>query len=128
MFPKTRIKIHTKPGIGKAVFAIVEVHTREKVIESRPIKTVPCPNGYSLELNGNHIIIDEPGVLVNHSCDPNCVIVPNAYGAFDFIACRKIQKDEEITFDYESNESEITAFSNCYCGAKNCRKTMNKNR
>ena len=89
------------------------------------MKTVPHRNKYSLELNGNHIIINEPAVLVNHSCDPNCKLIPNHNGAFDFMALRNISIDEEITFDYESIESEIVAFDHCLCGSKNCRKQMN---
>lgn len=127
MKPKVAIKSHAKLSIGKAVFAITEIQKGKKVIESHLLKTVSQRNKYSLEYHGRHVIIDEPGMLVNHSCDPNCILVPNQYGAFDFIACRQIRPNEEITFDYESIESEIVAFSDCHCGTKNCRKRMNVN-
>ena len=128
MNSKVTIKMHPKMIIGRAVFAILKIQKGEKVIESHLLKTVSQRNKYSLENNGEHIIIDEPGIFVNHSCEPNCILLPNQYGAFDFIACREIYINEEITFDYETIESEIVAFSNCKCGTKNCRRRMNTNK
>ena len=104
--------------MGKAVFAITNIRKNETVIESRWVATVPHRNRYSLQLNGIHIIINKPGLLVNHSCDPNCRLIPNQLGTFDFVAIQDIRRDEEITFDYESIESEIVAFSDCFCGAE----------
>lgn len=122
------VRIETKAIVGQAVFAITNIRKDTVVISSKLEKVVPNRDKYSLELNGKHIIMNEPAVLVNHSCDPNCMLVPNQAGAFDFIAIRDIQRREEITFDYESIESEITAFSTCLCEAKNCRGQMNTNK
>lgn len=121
----TKVKIDSKSKVGQAVFAITNIHKDETVIKSQLVKTVPQRDKYSLELNGRHIIINEPGVLVNHSCNPNCILIPNHNGAFDFIAIRNISIGEEITFDYESIESEIVAFNVCLCGYEQCRKRMN---
>ena len=119
------VKINSKPGMGKAVFATANIRKDATVIESRQVSTVPHRNKYSLQLNGSHVIINKPGLFVNHSCDPNCRLIPNQLGAFDFVAIRDICIDEEITFDYESIESEIVAFSDCLCGAEQCRGRMN---
>lgn len=119
------VTINNKLEVGKAVFSTHNIQKGETVIQSQLIKTVTYRNKYSLQLNGNHIIIDEPGVLVNHSCDPNCMLIPNQLGAFDFVAIRNISKGEEITFDYESIESEIVGFSDCLCGTDRCRQRMN---
>ena len=67
-----KVKVNSKPKVGKAKTAFPNINKGETVIESQLVKTVPHRNKYSLELNGNHIIINEPAVLVNHSCDPNC--------------------------------------------------------
>ena len=40
------------------------------------------------------------------------------------MALRNLSIDEEITFDYESIESEIVAFDDCLCGSKNGRQQM----
>jgi SET domain-containing protein len=121
------VKINSKPKVGKAVFAITNIDQGETVIKSQLVKTVPNRNKYSLELNGNHIIINEPGVFVNHSCEPNCTLIANELGAFDFVAIRPISIGEEITFDYESIESKIVAFSDCLCQSEQCRGQMNLN-
>lgn len=119
------VKVDSKPIVGKAVYAVMDIKKDALVISSEVEKIVPKRDKYSLELNGQHVVINEPAVLVNHSCDPNCILVPNQAGAFDFIAIRDIQQDEEITFDYESIEPEIVAFTTCLCGAYNCRGQMN---
>ncbi|MBI9021305.1 MAG: SET domain-containing protein-lysine N-methyltransferase [Verrucomicrobia bacterium] len=122
---KTVVKNHIRPEIGIAVFAATDIQNGETVIKSRLVKKLPERTKYSLELNGDHILIDEPGVLVNHSCSPNCVLIENDHNGFDFIALRDVSKDEEITFDYESIESEISAFKDCSCGSAECRGKMN---
>ena len=121
---KTIVKSHIRPEIGMGVFAATAIRSGEIVITSHLVKKLPGRTKYSLELHGEHILIDEPGVLVNHSCSPNCVLIENHHSGFDFIAVRDISKDEEVTFDYESIESEISAFQNCICGSPACRGTM----
>lgn len=55
----------------------------------------------------------------NHSCDPNTYIK----GKVTVVASRNIKKDEEITFDYSLNESDIfwKLDKRCRCGTKKCR-------
>lgn len=121
---KITVKTHQNPAIGEAVFAVAEIDAGERVIQSQAEAVISERNKYSLEINGQHVLISKPGVLVNHSCDPNCVIQANPHGAFDFIAQRPIEAGEEITFDYLSNETEIMGFQSCECGAHNCRQNL----
>jgi SET domain-containing protein len=65
--------------------------------------------------NGTHYI--------NHSCDPNAYMT-TMYGHILFFALRDIQPGEEITIDYESTLHSDK--KRCYCGAKNCRGTINR--
>lgn len=65
--------------------------------------------------NGTHYI--------NHSCDPNAYM-KILYGHILFFALRDIQAGEEITIDYE--ETLHSDRKRCYCGAKNCRGTINR--
>jgi hypothetical protein len=58
--------------------------------------------------------------FVNHSCDPNLRCKKNG----DYVALRKIQKDEELTADLEKNmKKSYTQFA-CACQADNCRKIV----
>lgn len=59
---------------------------------------------------------------VNHSCEPNCGIRPNASGAHDLIARKTIAPGEEITFDYAMRNYSVEFFpSHCRCGSRQCR-------
>lgn len=65
------------------------------------------------------------GPIVNHSCDPNCGVRLNAAGAFDFVARRAIDRDEEVTFDYAMRNFTIEHFPTaCLCGATGCRGSV----
>ena len=65
--------------------------------------------------NGTHYI--------NHSCDPNSFMKIH-YGRIQFYALRDIHPGEEITVDYISTLHSDR--KRCYCGAKTCRGTINK--
>ena len=65
--------------------------------------------------NGTHYI--------NHSCEPNS-FMKILYGHIQFYALRDIRPGEEITIDYESTLHSDR--KRCYCGAKTCRGTINK--
>jgi SET domain-containing protein len=65
--------------------------------------------------NGTHYI--------NHSCQPNS-FMKILYGHIQFYALRDIHPGEEITIDYEYTLHPDT--KRCFCGAPNCRGTINK--
>ena len=59
------------------------------------------------------------GWLINHSCDPNCVVSGDS-----IIAERGIREGEELTFDY-STDVDWEGFSmKCRCGTPICRGTV----
>jgi hypothetical protein len=60
------------------------------------------------------------GIYFNHSCEPNTGIK----GRVTVVALHNIKKDEEVTFDYSLNESDIFWHIKCYCNSKNCRKII----
>ena len=60
--------------------------------------------------------------FVNHSCDPN-LVCRIMRGHLLYFSRRKIRKGEELTIDY--NYDETDELMKCACGAKNCRRTIN---
>ncbi|MGO9266387.1 MAG: SET domain-containing protein-lysine N-methyltransferase [Candidatus Binataceae bacterium] len=60
---------------------------------------------------------------LNHSCDGNLGF--NQKG--DFVARRKVEKGEELTYDYGLAESNPRFRMKCKCGAPNCRKIITGN-
>ncbi len=65
--------------------------------------------------NGTHYI--------NHCCEPNAYM-RTVYGHVLFFALREIHPGEEITIDYEQTLHPDS--KRCFCGANNCRGTINR--
>uniref|UniRef100_A0A1L8DX99 Putative histone-lysine n-methyltransferase trr n=1 Tax=Nyssomyia neivai TaxID=330878 RepID=A0A1L8DX99_9DIPT len=65
---------------------------------------------------------------INHSCNPNCVTeiveVDREYRIIIF-AKRRINRGEELSYDYKFDIEDDAHKISCMCGAPNCRKWMN---
>lgn len=64
------------------------------------------------------------GQKINHSCDPNCGIQCDEDLIHKYVACKEIEKDDELTYDYAMGNYEVNSFPDCQCGANNCRKVI----
>jgi len=64
---------------------------------------------------------------INHSCDPNCVTetIDIADTHIIIFAARRINRGEELSYDYKFDLEDDEMKIPCACGAKNCRKWMN---
>jgi len=89
------------------------------------------PNFYIMQLQAGWFIdAREQGNLsrfINHSCDPNCKLVPTNIAGFiriGIFAIRDIQEGEFLSYDYRFDTRDSSKFI-CLCGALNCRGTMN---
>jgi uncharacterized protein len=67
--------------------------------------------------------------LINHSCNPNCVIQKKE-GRIYFVSLRLIKANEEITINYKYppkfGECLINCKHKCVCGDTNCRGDMHQ--
>ncbi len=61
-----------------------------------------------------------PGVLVNHSCDPNSGIRSDRH----VVALRDIPRGEEVRYDYSTTMEEKSFTMPCRCGAAGCRRVV----
>jgi uncharacterized protein len=61
-----------------------------------------------------------PGWFMNHSCEPNCVIM----GRTRIVTLRRIEPGEEVTFDYSTNVGREEFSMECKCGTNSCRKVV----
>jgi SET domain-containing protein len=59
------------------------------------------------------------GRYINHSCEPNCVVLGRS-----IIAERGISRGEELTFDYSSDVDWPGFKMECACGSSRCRKVV----
>ena len=68
-----------------------------------------------------HVVMNLPAILINHSCDANVGIRDNDMGAYDFFAIKNIIKGEELVWNYNASEWEISTPFQCACGSAKCR-------
>jgi len=85
---------------------------------------VDHPSRYSVQIDDNlHIDLPASEVAVpdperhpwrylNHSCDPNAALARTS-----LVALRPIASSEQITFDYNTTEYEMSTPFACHCGA-----------
>ena len=60
------------------------------------------PNRYSIQIAENQHIMDNFAKYMNHSFNPNCIIK-----GYHIIALKQIFEGDELTFDYNMNESKL---------------------
>ncbi|CBY22833.1 unnamed protein product [Oikopleura dioica] len=84
-------------------------------------------NYYILELDNLRMIDAGPrgniARFINHSCDPNCGIDPwivQGDTRIGIFSKRDIQEGEELTFNYQLQQSSDEGKTKCLCGSKNC--------
>jgi hypothetical protein len=68
--------------------------------------------------------LTESCMLFNHSCDPTCGFASKDEALV--VAIRDIDPGEELTYDYQCMDTEISFYAglNCRCGSYNCRGTL----
>ncbi|MGH7261897.1 MAG: SET domain-containing protein-lysine N-methyltransferase [Nitrospiraceae bacterium] len=108
-----------------AVVATRQFPSGRVVVIGRPTRVLPYRTTHSFQVDWEtHVDLGEPARYINHSCEPNTGIRDNDYGGFDFITLRKIVRNEEITWDYETSEYLSIAVARCLCGTASCRKVI----
>lgn len=63
---------------------------------------------------------NDPGDVVNHSCNPNCMIYLDL-PTIHLVALRDIAVGEEITYDYARTMYDDPWEMKCNCGTAKCR-------
>ena len=75
------------------------------------------PNRFTVQIaRDRHTHVGKLAAL-NHSCDPNVILDAEN---MEMVACRDIEKEEELFFFYPSTEWEMNAPFICLCGSTNC--------
>ncbi len=122
-----RSKIH-----GRGIYADQDIPPNRKVIEyggqkismgeAQQRRSTP----YLFVLNDHWMVDGAVGgsgaQLINHSCEPN-LVTRIVKGHILFMSLRPIRKGEELTVDYNYDDTDETM--RCICGAPNCRGTIN---
>lgn len=115
------VRITRSKGLG--VFAVQKFKTGELVVRGIPISKTGIRTTHSFQIGFNeHVELDEPARLINHSCNPNLGIRNNKFGGYDFLALQDINLGEELGWDYCTTEYiSIAVEDKCLCDSENCR-------
>jgi len=109
--------IRTQEGVhGKQTIAIKQFSKGEIIFHIKG-KLIQKPNMHSLQIDKDKHIELVEGSFLNHNC------MPNGYFNFDdmtFRALRNIRKNEELTFNYNTTEFEMSHPFLCWCGNDCC--------
>ncbi|WP_081726250.1 SET domain-containing protein-lysine N-methyltransferase [Mesorhizobium sp. L103C105A0] len=114
--------LNTGGDRGRGVFAARDFLPGEIVVIGLIDRMEKDRTTNSFQLDWNvHALFQEPAVIVNHSCDPNLAIVPNRFGAYDFVCIEQISSGGEVTWNYATSEFECIGVSVCLCSSENCQ-------
>ncbi|XP_049336810.1 histone-lysine N-methyltransferase 2C isoform X2 [Astyanax mexicanus] len=87
---------------------------------------------YMFRIDSEHVIdatiTGGPARYINHSCAPNCIAEVVTFEKDHKIMItsnRRIQRGEELCYDYKFDLEDDQHKIPCHCGAVNCRKWMN---
>jgi SET domain-containing protein len=122
------LRVGEAGGKGKGVFAGKRIEPGELVWDysgdEKWVKDIPSELWqYCFQVDYDRYVVPEkgsPGWFMNHSCEPNCVIM----GRTKVVALRRIEPKEEVTFDYSTNVGWDGFSMECKCGLKGCRKIV----
>lgn len=117
---------------GRGLYANQRIPPGRKVIEYTG-ERVPLKDEKRLEESLYLFILDKEWMidgavggsgaeLINHSCSPN-LATRILKGHILYFSRRWIEKGEELTVDYNYDETDDTII--CRCGSKHCRGTIN---
>ncbi|XP_069368224.1 histone-lysine N-methyltransferase 2C-like isoform X3 [Paralichthys olivaceus] len=99
---------------------------KERLYESqnRGVYMFRIDNDYVIDAT----ITGGPARYINHSCAPNCiteVVTVEKENKIIISSCRRIQRGEELSYDYKFDLEDDQHKIPCHCGAVNCSKWMN---
>ncbi len=121
------VKVKKSLKQGKGVFACRDFRKGDLVLKIDDSHVVTDESKLTKEQYENHcdyfsdkiVLMQEPEVYINHSCDPN-VYVKTKEGVRNVYALKNIKSGDEITYDYSVNGDNDGVFK-CNCGSSNCR-------
>jgi SET domain len=127
-------KISSSDLVVEYVGEVIDEKTKEQRLKEWSKEHPNDTNFYIMALQPNWYIdarlVANTARFVNHSCDPNCILLPinvNGWSRCGIFALRDIELGEFLSYDYHFETQQTDKFI-CCCGALNCRGTMNHNK
>lgn len=116
-------------SFGRGIFAATDIKKGEVILNftgtvinlSQALTKDDDNLGNPLQIDTEtYIDIEEPGVLINHHCEPNAGII----NTNTLIALTNIVQDTQIFYDYSTTMSDGLWTMSCGCSSIHCRKTI----
>ena len=110
-------------GGSRSVVAAVDLPAGAAILTiDGPVQ--PFPSRHSVQVGISEHVEGRPGhdgeravwCFLNHSCRPNAILHARV-----LVAVRDIRAGEHVTFDYDTNEWDMSDPFMCRCGASSCR-------
>jgi hypothetical protein len=97
-------------GDMRGVFMLDDCETGYSVHELSSREALNEPTRTSIEIDSNLHVEDYFGRYMNHDCNPTCEIQ-----GYRVVALRNMLAGDEVTFNYEDNETAIASPFVCRC-------------
>ena len=119
------LQICDTEGKGRGLLASRQFGRNDLIMSAKAIGVSDVRCSHSVQTGWDeHVVMDLPAILINHSCDANVGIQDNELGAYDFFAIKNIIKGEELVWDYNASEWEISTPFQCACGSARCQRLL----
>jgi hypothetical protein len=107
---------------GASITCIKNIRPAERIFRLSG-QVVVQPSKYTIQRWENEHLSPDGALwaFVNHACIPNCII---DFGTWELVSRWPIRAGEEITFNYNSTEWEISSPFNCACGSPSCGQVI----
>lgn len=108
--------------LGASVFTTEQIKRGNLVLSNMIESDAERNKELQIISTQSYAALNQSVSTVNHSCNPNMRINQREDTNLEFIALRNIEANEELTWDYETNEPRINTPFFCQCGDIRCRK------
>ena len=116
--------------IQEYVGEVIDAKEKDRRLQDWEREHPNDPNFYIMALTKGWFIdareVANLSRFINHSCDPNCILIPEneaGYTRNAIIATKDIEPGDYLSYDYRFDTRQGDRFV-CRCGAPNCRGTM----
>jgi hypothetical protein len=107
---------------GASINCVENIQSAERIFRLTG-QVVSRPSKYTIQRWENEHLSPDGALwaFINHACSPNCTI---DFETWELVSRWPIRVGEEITFNYNSTEWEISSPFNCACGSPRCGQVI----
>lgn len=121
MLLNEKVKRIIRP-FGDSINCVTDIHSAERIFRLSGQVAAQSSKHTIQRWESEHL--SPNGALwawVNHACIPNCTI---DFDTWELVSRGPIRAGEEISFNYNSTEWELSSPFSCACGSPNCGQVI----